>query len=316
MPTQDTIRTGWSLAERATILEPTPSIQEIWDRDRPTPEDFLKTCMRGREIASIEEGLKGGQGVFLYGGDGFGKTTLLSELGRYLELEGYILIDVSYDTFREPEYARAKIAQLQDIKWGLEKGLLTRAKVCVLSDSADYIWEDVALSVTSSEGQGELRKLRMEILELLLEPGMPVVATLHNEAADTKQKDPMLESLVKGRIAESCDQGNIQMIELGRLYDEDRVGRFLESHGVHPAVVDALLVWATAREHVLLANYMFAPEMSGHWRLLQVYGELCADAEADEELASPLKQRLAVIVQNFLAAAQVNRKRAEKMYSF
>lgn len=208
------------------------------------PENItLDNCLRGQEIESIYNHLDNGKTVFIYGNDGFGKSTLIEELAAVQRSKGgnIDLFMASHARLSTPENATRLVDEIDYIQ--------TKPNTILLFDSADYLWED----------SGDLRVYpqRARFFRALLDSGIPTVVTFHkDEPVGKKVSFAAKNAIFMPEINRLRSQGKLAEISLCPFYPIDKAKGFFSSLGFDPKVAELFADRLETRQHVTIKNYL------------------------------------------------------------
>ena len=227
---------GWSILSSVGIRGPEAREFKIGD------------CLREKEIKLTEELLDQGQKVIWYGGDGYGKTTFMSELYEYFASKGLIIHFVLGVSGRNEESLKHIIGLIGEIKEENKHG-----KHIFLIDSVDYFWEDPAVGgCTGSTSRG---RLRVELLQALHDSGCKIVYTCHEPEPKNKPVDLALKAKCRRWLSK---YDGVEEQHLSPIYPAEKVKSVLLRVGIPEAIVEYWLQhnYSSICKHVLLANYL------------------------------------------------------------
>lgn len=248
---------GWSILSSVGVESPNKS------------EFKASDCLREDEIKLTEQLLDQGWEALWYGGDGYGKTTFMSELHKYFESKGLKVHFVLGVSGRNEESLKHIIGLIGEIK---KENSEKRGEQIFLVDSVDYFWEDPA--VGGYTGSTSRRRLRVELLEALHDSGCKIVYTCHEPEPKNKPIDLQLKVKCKRWLSK---YDGVEEQHLSLIYPEEKVKSVLLRVGIPEPVVEYWLKHNNFSicKHVLLANYLLKgnlrdPKESGKYSLRRV----------------------------------------------
>lgn len=222
--------------------------------DYPKPEQFqLSDCLREQEISDTWEKMQKGQKVWWEGGDGFGKTTFLGELGTFLQTqrtaagEPYMRFDLGFLTHGTVADIDSAMERLD---YYLGKGRAAAPNAIYMLDSADYLWEK-----EGNLNMGPLAQKRIEFFQKLLTSDCKVIMTAHNVESKNKKVDP----LAKNECKRAMTLSDVSINELSPYYPPDKVKDMLSRVGIPRPILDKLInsdYFLPAIHHGVLSNYI------------------------------------------------------------
>jgi len=216
---------GWSLA---------PQLQ------RPKQKVELSSLMREKETRRLDSILGAGQKAFIYGGDGYGKSTMLLEYDAYLKSRDRSSLLINVLQFRSQGGLKSTLEYLDHLV-----SLPREQRPVVMVDSADYLWEKC---------DPALMRMRQEFYKRLLESDLECIFTYHLEESKGKKTDLGAESVFRG-ITESQPSKNIVRMHLSSDYEVGKTKEFLLNLGFIEPIARFISELPFARNHALLVNY-------------------------------------------------------------
>ena len=206
---------------------------------RVTPESL----MRQSEIEIIKKYLIGGKMVAIYGGDGYGKTTLMDELAALEKESGREVYNINVVDFRDKKSLEANIKEIE-----IFVKLDPEHRPIVAIDSGDYLWEKA--------NDPSIIPLRKRLLETILKSKLPVVFTFHKNEPSGKKTDSVAKDEFIPLLRLHQTMGDLEKIELSPFYDKTKVKSFFRELGLGDKVAEIMSDNIFARNHALLKNYL------------------------------------------------------------
>lgn len=234
----------------ADVLQPKEIVSRVkaqvgWSllQDSPNPNQIISpnSLMREKEIISIRKYLSLGKKVFVYGNDGFGKTTFLTEFGSLLKEEGKPYHYIPSPSFKSAKGLQHTIEYLEYIS-----GNKDVEKPIIMVDSADYLWEETK--------DPSLIEMRRKFYEYLLNSNLNVVFTFHQKEPIGKKVDLKTKWEIFKKV-ETINRDNIEVFNLEPGYSQEKVQEFLIQLGFNEKVAHFISGLEIARNHALLKNY-------------------------------------------------------------
>lgn len=200
----------------------------------------LKSLMREVEIRKTKQVLSNGRKVLVYGNEGAGKTTFLTELKGHLSEENTSIHIISSKFGSEGELRRS-IESIDDLEQEYQR---TGIKPVLMIDSADYLWEQ------TSEG---IMTFRKQFYQRCLDSKIDIIMTFHDSEPKGKKTDFQAKKYFDRLNIEKRD--NIDSIQLSPEYSADKVKNFLTTLGFNEEIADYIASHSFARYHASLRNY-------------------------------------------------------------
>jgi len=216
---------GWSLA---------PQLK------RPNQKVELASLMREKEVNRLELILGAGQNALIYGGDGYGKSTLLQEYDAYLRSHNRASYFLNVLQFRSQVGLKHSIEYLEHLA-----RLPKEERPVIMVDSADYLWEKCDPS---------LMEMRKQFYRFLFESDLECVFTYHLEEAKNKTTDLSAKAAFN-EIIKAQPVNRIIRMQLSPDYETEKTREFLENLGFVQPLARFISELPFGRNHALLVNY-------------------------------------------------------------
>lgn len=255
-------------------------------------EFSLSDCMREAEIQQTLSLLEQGKKVWWDAGEGYGKTTFLSELETYIDAKNIKsdprsqlqVFDIDHIIRGTAADMRPRIEhETERIEYYLGSGKAKATSKVYVLDSADFLWE----RVKGESVYGPTIKARIEFIKKLLHSDCKMIMTSH----DQEPKNKAVDDIAKSYFESMLRVYGVERKKLSPLYPEEKMKAVLERVGFPPATVDGLFryVGYPARHHGMMTNYVLG--VKDNYRLpdlLSYIDSLARLGLSEEEVAAKL----------------------------
>lgn len=217
--------TGWALTQEHLL---------------PNQSAPSKSLMREEEVERTKQGFLRGHRVLVYGTDGSGKTTFLTELKGHLS-ERNTTLHMINSRLRSVEELKLSMESIDSLEQEYQR---TGIKPVLMVDSADYLWE---------QASEEIITYRKQFYQRCLDSKIDVVMTFHNVESKEKRVDLQAKKYFEKLNIEKRD--NVDSIYLSPEYPVEKVEDFLTTLGFNEKIANFIASHNFARNHASLRNY-------------------------------------------------------------